>query len=300
MNVLNSGRNLPHAPDPAKSKIVSKNFRLGAGKLERPQSIGLSNIDRVTGIEESFGAMQRMMLALLFSLGLTACAQQSAMVAPSEDANESTVQSCRTAENLRHAGEYREATWEYARCNGTAGLSLQSKRKALEGAAICYAHLGEIVDSQRYHVASLKVAIGLRISAHVPIDQGINLVSVAKMFPPTTSSIRIFKYSPYGPAMRGALNQFLGNRERAIEDFSEALSRRSDYFETLYLRGLAYYQGENFDAALKDLDRAISYDRKDPQVYELRAMVYRDLGETEKAKADFKRSSELEASLVLN
>jgi tetratricopeptide (TPR) repeat protein len=86
---------------------------------------------------------------------------------------------------------------------------------------------------------------------------------------------------------RGLFFAKMGRLQRAIDDFSGALKLDPNDFITRSYRAHAYFETENYSAALADTN----YLLKDPKVtsvstLELRAKVYRALGKTKLAEAD--------------
>jgi len=85
----------------------------------------------------------------------------------------------------------------------------------------------------------------------------------------------------------------LGNYNRAIVEFNEALKLDSQLAEAYYNRGLAYLNIENANKALADFNRAIELNPQLAEAYSLRAVLYDQLGEYEQALSDANHAIEL-------
>jgi len=76
-----------------------------------------------------------------------------------------------------------------------------------------------------------------------------------------------------------------GDLENALESFTVALD--IDPMDSSYnARADVYRQLGRFDEALADIEEALALDGNNPQWIYTRGLIYRDMGEMEKAKAD--------------
>lgn len=78
-----------------------------------------------------------------------------------------------------------------------------------------------------------------------------------------------------------------GNQERGIEILSEYLTLHPDNIEALRMRGGARLVTGDLDGALEDLNRALAIDNRDGVALNNRAYVFREMGQRDKAIADF-------------
>ncbi|MGD1076316.1 MAG: tetratricopeptide repeat protein, partial [Thermodesulfovibrionales bacterium] len=67
-----------------------------------------------------------------------------------------------------------------------------------------------------------------------------------------------------------------GRYDKAVKEYSEAISMDSSLAEAYYHRGLAYYRTEHYDEAIGDYTKAISLypSPPDAQVYLSRGIAY--------------------------
>ena len=79
----------------------------------------------------------------------------------------------------------------------------------------------------------------------------------------------------------------MGTWRRAIEDFDAFIASQTDHYGALLLRGLAYHQLGANESAIADLSKAIELRPQDGATYIRRWQVYKAMGETAKAEADF-------------
>ena len=97
---------------------------------------------------------------------------------------------------------------------------------------------------------------------------------------------------------RGLLFASMGNHERAIGDFTQAIEMgggasvayRHDY---LIVRADAYKSAGNFSAALSDYDRAAGFLPTDAQTFYWRGLLHVAMNDFDAAMADFNRALSL-------
>ncbi len=102
---------------------------------------------------------------------------------------------------------------------------------------------------------------------------------------------------------RATLHNLIENWTSAVDDFTAFLRLRQDAsmdYDVYLLRGLAQRQLKRWDAAIADLTRAIELKPDDGSTYMRRYLVYQDMGESEKAKADFTLGKKLLSSSKSN
>jgi len=85
--------------------------------------------------------------------------------------------------------------------------------------------------------------------------------------------------------------------EVVLNDFNKAMELFPEYYEVMQYRGELNRQLGNYEQAMKDLNTAMS-NLKNGLPYVYRGLLYQDLGEKDKAKADFEKALELEPNLA--
>jgi tetratricopeptide (TPR) repeat protein len=97
---------------------------------------------------------------------------------------------------------------------------------------------------------------------------------------------------------RGGAYQSLGNHQRAIEDFSKAVSLDPSLPYSFINRGVSWARLGAFDRAIGDFGEALRVDPKNARAYNNRGGAHRDRGESELAMADFHRAIALDPKLA--
>ena len=92
---------------------------------------------------------------------------------------------------------------------------------------------------------------------------------------------------------RGAVYAKLGQPERAIQDYDEAIRLNPQYALAHFNRGAAYLDLRQFRRAIDDLDEAIRLGNPLAGVYASRAVAYAALGEDAQSEADIDRALQL-------
>src|SRR5258708_6164349 len=93
---------------------------------------------------------------------------------------------------------------------------------------------------------------------------------------------------------RGVTYRSKGDVDRAIADYNQAITIDPKSSDAFYNRGLAYrYKGDN-DRALADFNQAISIDPQDGDIYKSRGRINLYTGAVPKALADFNQASALD------
>ncbi|MCH8008749.1 MAG: fused MFS/spermidine synthase [Chloroflexi bacterium] len=92
---------------------------------------------------------------------------------------------------------------------------------------------------------------------------------------------------------RGAVYARIGQAERAIQDYHEAVRLEPQYALAYFNRGAAYLDLGQFQRAIDDLDEATRLDTGLAGAYASRAVAYTALGEDAQAAADIDRALEL-------
>ena len=93
---------------------------------------------------------------------------------------------------------------------------------------------------------------------------------------------------------RGMFYFYLSDYENAIKDFDKAISLNPKNARYYFDRGyIYYYYKENNEQALKDFTKAIQLSPNEATFYMYRAYTYEALGQTEKARADYKKADEI-------
>jgi tetratricopeptide (TPR) repeat protein len=92
---------------------------------------------------------------------------------------------------------------------------------------------------------------------------------------------------------RGALFNEIGNFDKSIRDFSEAIRIKPDYAETYSRRGEVYYKKHQCKKALAGFDKAIYYDPNDEFAFFNRGQLFQHKKEYGKALADYQEAIRL-------
>ena len=93
---------------------------------------------------------------------------------------------------------------------------------------------------------------------------------------------------------RGIIHYIESQSERAIADYSEALSLDPGHVEAWYMRGIAYWLQGRHERAIGDYSQAISLDAGDAKAWNERGVAYHDNGQYERAIADFDEALRLD------
>ncbi|MCK9419650.1 MAG: tetratricopeptide repeat protein [Nitrospirae bacterium] len=93
---------------------------------------------------------------------------------------------------------------------------------------------------------------------------------------------------------RGILFSKLNLVSQALADYSEAIALKPSYYDAYNSRGALYAKREQFDKALADYTAAISIDPSRSQAYMNRGLTYDRAGQVDKARADFDKAIALD------
>jgi tetratricopeptide (TPR) repeat protein len=85
----------------------------------------------------------------------------------------------------------------------------------------------------------------------------------------------------------------MGNSDKAIADYEQALKLQPDYAKAYYNRGLAYYRKGDYDRAIADFTQALKLQPDYATAYYNRGNAYYSKGDTARAIADFDRALKL-------
>jgi len=97
---------------------------------------------------------------------------------------------------------------------------------------------------------------------------------------------------------RGNLWQRKGEYDRAIADYTAAISINPKYSRAYIGRGVAYVEKHDYDRALADYNTAIQLDPKDPVAYNNRGVAWKNKGEYDLAIADYNTAIKLDKNYV--
>ncbi len=92
---------------------------------------------------------------------------------------------------------------------------------------------------------------------------------------------------------RGLAYKRIGQGDRAIADFSEAIRLKPDFGFAFNNRGNAYYAKGQFDRAIKDYDEAIRLKPDLAEAFSNRGNVYRKKGRLARAIKDYNKAIHL-------
>ena len=76
-------------------------------------------------------------------------------------------------------------------------------------------------------------------------------------------------------------------------DFNRAILLNPDKAIAYYYRGLAHYQKNEYDNAIRDLNEAILLEPSDPTAYYYRGFIYLEQGKEAQAQVDFENAKQL-------
>ena len=85
----------------------------------------------------------------------------------------------------------------------------------------------------------------------------------------------------------------MGDHEKAIQDFIEAIRLDPKFARAYYNRGITYNRLQRFQAAIDDFSTAIALDSENGPAYANRAFTYTLIGKDAEASADIERAVEL-------
>jgi tetratricopeptide (TPR) repeat protein len=98
-------------------------------------------------------------------------------------------------------------------------------------------------------------------------------------------------------AARGFSYCKLGEYEKAIADFDEAIRLDPEYFTAYNRRGNLYIVLGDYDRAIEDLNESIRINPQNPEAYAFRALAYTYLYMDEKAQQDMDTAVDLGMNL---
>ena len=92
---------------------------------------------------------------------------------------------------------------------------------------------------------------------------------------------------------RGVFYATLGQTEKALADFNQALSLDPKFPLAYYNRALLYYQSEQTQKAIEDFNQAILLNPNYAEAYGNRGITYYQLGNISQCKKDLEKASSL-------
>ncbi|MBO6267446.1 MAG: tetratricopeptide repeat protein, partial [Synergistaceae bacterium] len=92
---------------------------------------------------------------------------------------------------------------------------------------------------------------------------------------------------------RGNDYKILGQKEKAIADYTAAIEIASQYADAYCNRGNLYNESGEYEKAIEDYSAVIKIRPKDADAYNNRGVAYYQSGEYEKAAEDFKKARKL-------
>ena len=115
-----------------------------------------------------------------------------------------------------------------------------------------------------------------------------------------TAAIRSGRWSgkDLAPAYynRGNAYSDLGQHQRAIADYDQALRLDSGYVDAYYNRGVAYRKLGQHQRAIADYDQALRLDPGNADAYHNRGVAYEDLGQLDQAVRDWERAIDIQGT----
>jgi type IV pilus assembly protein PilF len=125
-----------------------------------------------------------------------------------------------------------------------------------------------------------------RKQAEIFLNKGISLIEMRQFNSANKELLEAEKYSPYDSRIHyflGIVYHGKGLRDKALEEFKEAISLKEDYSEAHNYLGTLYMEMEQWDQAIKEFDRAL-----DNVIYDTPAMPLYNAGWAYYAKKDYK------------
>jgi len=95
---------------------------------------------------------------------------------------------------------------------------------------------------------------------------------------------------------RGLVYYKAGQFDRAVADFHKAVTFRSSYIDAYSNLGMAFFKSGRLDEAIANLDKAIALDPAYYKAYNNRALVFGAMGKFDKAVEDYNRVIALKPS----
>ena len=93
---------------------------------------------------------------------------------------------------------------------------------------------------------------------------------------------------------RGLEAQQQGKPDHAIQNYTKAIRRNSQFTEAYYYRGFAYGSKDNFDHAIQDYNKAIELNPNYAKAYNNRGIAYSNKGDFDQAIQDYNKAIELD------
>ncbi|CAD8173218.1 unnamed protein product [Paramecium pentaurelia] len=97
---------------------------------------------------------------------------------------------------------------------------------------------------------------------------------------------------------RGNLYTNIGDKDKALSDYNQAILLDPDNAKAYYNRGNLYQTIGDKDKALRDYNQAIQLDPKFSIAYNNRGNLYKDIGEKDKALSDYNQAIQLDTKYV--
>ena len=98
-------------------------------------------------------------------------------------------------------------------------------------------------------------------------------------------------YSQYAELIKkGRLELEIGNYQKALEDFSEAIRLNNEQEEAHFLRGKVYFEMKNYNNALNDFSKSIILNAQKADNYYHRGLTHTKVGNQTKAIQDFSQA----------
>jgi tetratricopeptide (TPR) repeat protein len=131
-----------------------------------------------------------------------------------------------------------------------------------------------------FKTAQMKIGSG---SVIVPVAVLRALLGIAKL----TEAISLYPNDPERYQNRADYHHYMGDLEKAIEDYTKAIQLKPDYAEAYFNRGCTQAELDNFNEAIADYTMSIELGRRSVDVYKKRAAAYEIQNQSEKAVADY-------------
>ena len=85
----------------------------------------------------------------------------------------------------------------------------------------------------------------------------------------------------------------MGDLDQALQDATRGIELMPDSAGAFFIRGMIRARRREFEDCIADCSRAIELDPGDPEIYELRAEAFREIGDEARAALDTQEAANL-------
>lgn len=192
-----------------------------------------------------------------------------------------------------------EGDFEKALADFNMAISLDAGlQKAYNDRGIVYTYLGEYEKA----LADYNKAIQIEPNSAEPYcNRGLTLEllkvedAVQRAFADYNKALALMPYMAEAYTNRGNLYYKIGEFEKAVSDFSEALNYAPSAM-FYYNRGRGYHALRDYELSIADYSKALSLNKTDFLTYLNRGNVYLDMGEYELAISDYTEAIKIDVT----